>query len=111
MHEDVLVELERRLGGLHAKQRLRIERDHEAQIFGQGLTFFHLENWYSLQSVIKCVLKHTGLYSRAPRNAERVVIKRLDIRGEVLPPRLVGFPILHVRDMPPDMNEVELQRV
>jgi hypothetical protein len=29
--------LERRLGRLHAKQRLGIEKDHEAQIFGQGI--------------------------------------------------------------------------
>jgi predicted MPP superfamily phosphohydrolase len=111
MHEDVLVELERRLGGLHAKQRLRIERDHEAQIFGQGLTFFHLENWYSLQSVIKGVLKLTGLYSRAQRNAERVVLKRNDIRCEDLPTRFDGFTILHISDMHVDMNEAAMQRV
>ena len=54
--------LERRLGSLHAKQRLGIERDHEAQIFGQGLTFFHLENWYSIHSVIRTLFKLTGLY-------------------------------------------------
>ena len=37
--------LEQRLGRLHAKQRLGIEKDHEAQIFGQGISFFHIENW------------------------------------------------------------------
>jgi hypothetical protein len=36
----LLSKLEQRLGGrLYAKQRLGIETDHEAQIFGQGLTF------------------------------------------------------------------------
>jgi len=29
--------LRQRLGSLHARQRLGIERDHEAQVFGQGL--------------------------------------------------------------------------
>jgi uncharacterized protein len=111
MHEDVLVELERRLGGLHVKQRLGIERDHEAQIFGQGLTFFHLENWYSIHSVIRGVLKLTGLYSRARRNAERVLLKRNDIRCEDLPPRFDGFTILHISDMHVDMNEVAMQRL
>ena len=39
MIESVLSRLEQRLGGgLYAKQRLGIETDHEAQIFGQGLT-------------------------------------------------------------------------
>jgi len=36
--------LEQRLGPIHARQRLGIERDHEAQAFGQGLNFFHIEN-------------------------------------------------------------------
>jgi hypothetical protein len=32
--------LQLRLGNLHARQRLGIETDHEAQIFGQGINFF-----------------------------------------------------------------------
>ena len=39
MNETVLDKRERRLGGLHARQRLGIETDHEAQIFGQGINF------------------------------------------------------------------------
>ena len=42
--KDILRKLEQRLGPIHARQRLGIETDHEAQVFGQGLTFFHLEN-------------------------------------------------------------------
>jgi hypothetical protein len=71
-----LRKLEERLGPLHARQRLGIERDHEAQVFGQGLTFFHLENWLSAPAVIRTALKLTGLYWRARRNAERVVVKQ-----------------------------------
>jgi hypothetical protein len=49
MIETLLSKLEQRLGGrLYAKQRLGIETDHQARIFGQGLTFFHIENWYSI---------------------------------------------------------------
>jgi hypothetical protein len=36
--------LQQRLGRMHALQRLRVEKDHEAQVFGQGLNFFHIEN-------------------------------------------------------------------
>ena len=42
--DDIQEKLERRLGRLHARQRLGIEMDHEAQVFGQGLNFFHIEN-------------------------------------------------------------------
>ena len=45
---DGLAILERRLGTQHVRQRLAVERDHEAQIFGQGLNFFHIENSYSV---------------------------------------------------------------
>ena len=62
--QDILAELERRLGPLHAKQRLGIETDHEAQAFGQGLNFFHVENWYSVHSVIRNALRLAGLYGR-----------------------------------------------
>jgi hypothetical protein len=57
MNEAVLNKLERRLGRLHAKLRLGIEMDHEAQIFGQGINFFHIENWYSVHSVIRILAR------------------------------------------------------
>jgi hypothetical protein len=42
--EDTLAVLEKRLGRRQARQRLGIEKDHEAQVFGHGLNFFHIEN-------------------------------------------------------------------
>jgi hypothetical protein len=42
-NQDILTILEQRLGRRHARQRLGIEKDHEAQVFGQGLNFFHIE--------------------------------------------------------------------
>jgi predicted MPP superfamily phosphohydrolase len=111
MHEDILAELETRLGRLHARQRLGIERDHEAQIFGQGLTFVHLENWVSVQSIIRGALKLTGLYWRARRNAERIVLRHNEISFKALPPRFDGFTILHLSDMHVDMNEGAMQRL
>jgi hypothetical protein len=36
--------LERRLGRLHARLRLGIEADHEAQVFGHGINYFVLGN-------------------------------------------------------------------
>jgi hypothetical protein len=62
--EAIFSMLERRLGRLHANLRLGIETDHEAQIFGQGINFFHIENWYSVHSIIRTALKLMGLYWR-----------------------------------------------
>jgi uncharacterized protein len=59
--DDLLNTLERRLGG-HAGQRLGIEKDHEAQVFGQGLNFFHIENLTPSHALIRVALMATGLY-------------------------------------------------
>ena len=96
--------LERRLGRLYARQRLGIETDHEARVFGGGLNFFHIENWYSAHSIIRNALKLTGLYWRGRRNAERVELRHNHIRLATVPPLFDGFTILHIRDMHVDMN-------
>jgi len=36
-----------RIGAEHVERRLKVEIEHEAQVFGQGLILFNLENWYS----------------------------------------------------------------
>jgi hypothetical protein len=111
MHEVLLAKLEHRLGRVHAKQRLGIETDHEAQAFGHGLTFFHIENWYSVHSVIRNTLKLAGLYGRGRRNAERIVVRHNDVRFKELPPLFDGFTILHISDMHADMNETAMRNL
>jgi uncharacterized protein len=109
--EEILRNLEERLGPLHAKQRLGSEADHEAQVFGQGLIFFHLENWYSAPALIRNTLKLTGLYWRARRNAERIIVKRNDLRFAALPSLFDGYTILHISDMHADMNEAAMHHL
>jgi predicted MPP superfamily phosphohydrolase len=110
-HQDILFDLERRLGPLHAKQRLGIETDHEAQVFGHGLNFFHVENWYSIHSVIRNVLRLAGLYGRGLRNAERVELRNNDVKLGQLPPSFEGFSILHISDMHADMSRGAMSRL
>lgn len=93
MGAELLRELEKRLGPLHTRQRLG---DHEAQVFGQGLTFFRLENSVCAPAIIQMVLKLTGLYWRARRNAEKVVVKRNDINFAQLPSLFDGFTVQKV---------------
>jgi predicted MPP superfamily phosphohydrolase len=111
MDKDILSKLENRLGRLHARQRLGIESDHEAQLFGQGLNFFHIENWRSAHSLIRNALKLTGLYERARRNAERVRLKHNDIRSPSLSPLFDGFTILHLSDLHVDISEGAMRHV
>ena len=111
MDEDILRKLEERLGPLHARQRLGIETDHEAKIFGQGFISFHIENWYPVHSVIRNSLKLAGLYWRARRNTERILVKRNDVMFKELPPLFDGFTILHLSDMHVDMNEGAMRRL
>src|ERR1700731_776177 len=70
INQDILQKLEQRLGRLHAKQRLGIEDDHESQVFGQGINFFHPENWYLSPSIIRKTLKLTGLLA-CPKKRRR----------------------------------------
>ena len=56
-----------RIGSERVERRLKVETEHESQLFGQGLILFNLENWYSAPSVVRNALKLTGLYSRARR--------------------------------------------
>ena len=65
MNDATVNKLEQRLGRLHAKQRLGIETEHEAQIFGQGINFFHIENWYSIQGLRG--IEWVSLGSEGPR--------------------------------------------
>jgi hypothetical protein len=103
--------LEQRLGHLHARQRLGIETDHEAQIFGQGINFFHIENWYSVHSLIRNGLKLVGLYRRGLKNAECIQVRHNHVRSPKLPASFDGFTLLHLSDLHIEMSEAAMRRL
>jgi predicted MPP superfamily phosphohydrolase len=105
MDQDIIDQLERRLGRLYAQQRLGIERDHEQRVFGDGINFFHVENWYTAPWLVRNVLRVAGLYRRARRNAERITVRNNIIRSIKIPKSFDGFTLLHISDMHVDMNE------
>ncbi len=111
MDPDVLSQLERRLGRLHARQRLGIETDHEARVFGGGFNFFHLENWYAAHPAIRAALRVTGLYGRGHRNTARVRLRHNLVHSAKLPRAFDGFAILHLSDLHVDMNAGAMRRV
>jgi len=108
---DIVQQLEARLGRLYARQRLGIEDDFETRIFGQGLNFFHIENWYSLHSVIRNTLKLTGLYWRGCKNTTRIQIRHNSVSLPGLPAEFDGFTLLHISDLHVDMNPGAIHRL
>ena len=74
-----LQKLVSRIGSEHVERRLKVEADHEAQLFGQGLLFFNLENWRLAPWLITWGLKFAGLYERARRNAAEIVVRRTSL--------------------------------
>lgn len=101
---DIVERLEARLGKFHARQRLAIEKDHEAQSFGQGLTFFHIENLPYSRALIEGVLRLTGMYWIGRRNARRVRLLTNEIISSRLPKAFDGFTILHLSDLHADRS-------
>jgi uncharacterized protein len=111
MVTSTLQDLIDRIGAEGVERRLQIEAEHEAQLFGQGLIFFNLENWYSAPSVIKTALKLVGLYDRARRNADQVEIRRNVLEFSNLPPAFDNFTVLHLSDLHADISEGAMRRL
>jgi predicted MPP superfamily phosphohydrolase len=109
--QDIFAKLEQRLGRVHARQRLGIETDHEQRIFGGGLNFFHIENWYSIHSVIRNSLRLSGLYGRGCRNAALIRVRHNVVARSDIPKAFNGYTILHISDLHADMNEAAMQRL
>ena len=109
--EPVMDLLEKRLGRRYARQRLGIEKDHEAQIFGQGINFFHLENLTPSHALIRAVLMASGLYWRGVSNAAKVELRHNRIVSPHLPQAFDGYTILQLSDLHVDMSNAAMQRV
>jgi hypothetical protein len=108
--DEALRRLETRLGSLHAQLRLGIEREHEAQAFGQGLSFLHLENLPLMQATIEIALRVTGTYWRGRANARKVQVRRNIVRLPNLPSAFDGFTVLHLSDLHADLSGPAMQR-
>lgn len=111
-NQDELLEyrLSLRLGPVHARQRLGIEREYEAQVFGQGSSF-HLENLTAAPGLISFCLKLAGLFRRGQANSRRLDTVHHRFCLPNLPAAFEGFRILHLTDLHVDMDEANLQAV
>src|SRR5882724_1309858 len=98
-----LHDLIKRIGQEHVERRLEIETQREAQLFGQGLLLFNVENWKPASWLVEFALKVSGLYARARRNADHVVVRRNSLTFANLPPAFENFTILHLTDLHADI--------
>jgi uncharacterized protein len=103
--------LQKRLGPLHAKLRLGIEADHEAQVFGQGINYFHIENLTSSHFVIRTFLRLTGLYWRGRRNASQIEVRHNYVISPHIPKAFDGFTILQLSDLHVEMSQDAMARL
>ena len=87
-----------------------MEREHEVQAFGQGLSFLHLENMPVMQAIIELALRMTGTYRRGLANAAKVQLRHNTIRLANLPSAFDGFTILHLSDLHADLSGPAMRR-
>lgn len=111
--QDELLEyrLSLRLGPVHARQRLGIEREAEARVFGPNHRTFHLENWALAPGFIRFCLQMSGLLRRGQNNSRRLATTNNSFHVPDLPASFEGFRILHLTDLHVDMDEANLQAV
>lgn len=95
--------LKARVGKIHLRQRLGIERDYESRVFGQGRNFFHIENWYALRGLVRNSLRLALLHGRARRNARRIELRHNVVPLPGLPVAFEDYTILQISDLHLDM--------
>ena len=96
--EEAYRRLAARMGRCHLDLRLGIEHDRESWVFGQGRSFFHIENWYSVHGLIRRALQLCLLLKRGQRNARRIEIRRNEFTFARLPEAFDGYTLLHISD-------------
>ena len=95
--------LRQRVGRVHLQQRLGIERDYERRVFGQGRNLFHIENWYSIHSMIRNTLRLFMLHGRGRRNARDIRLRTNNVYLNGLPDAFAGYRVLQISDLHLDM--------
>ena len=96
--------LTRRIGRVHLRQRLGLEAEYEAKVFRKGTHAFHLENWFSVHSLIRNSLRLIGLHGRGRRNTLRIGLREHEVKLPGLPAVFDGYTLLHISDPHVDMN-------
>ena len=95
----------KRVGKSHLRQRIGIETEHVADRFGQGQTFFNIENWRTSATIIKVLLKITGMTARGRANVVDFRVRKNTVVLPHLPKVFNGYTVLHLSDLHLDCLE------
>jgi len=95
----------KRVGKAHLRRRIGVETEHAADRFGQGRTFFHIENWNAASHIIRFILKLTGLQARGKANALDFQVRHNNLVLPHLPEIFDGFTLLQLSDLHLDSLE------
>ena len=88
-----------RIGRLHLRQRLGMERDHEARRLHRTADVHGQDMAETLQRAIRLGLAVTGLHRRGQRNARSIAVRRHDVALPHLPAAFDGFTLLQLSDL------------
>ena len=97
--------LVQRVGKAHLRQRIGVETEHAADRFGQGRTFFHIENWNTAAGIIQFILNVTKLSERGRANVLDFQVRHNHLVLPHLPEKFDDFTILHLSDLHLDSME------
>lgn len=103
--------LVRRVGKAHLRQRIGVETEHAADRFGQGQTFFHIENWRTAATLIKLALRLTGMTRRGEANVLDFQVRHNHLRLPHLPDAFEDFTLLHLSDLHLDVLDAFPERL
>ena len=88
-----------RLGKSQLRRRLGVEAEHVADKFGQGRTFFNIENWSAAASVIRFVLNVARMSERGKANVLDFRVRQHTVDMAHLPKEFDGFTVLQLSDL------------
>jgi Predicted phosphohydrolases len=92
--------------------RLGIEADHEAQVFGHGMNYFHIENSSPHRtSLFDCALRLPVFMDVGQRNATKIELRQHDVISARLPEAFDGFTLLQLSDFHVEMSEGAMTRL
>jgi len=88
-----------------------LKRDKEAHVLSREGKHLHLENAYSLPSLIRFCLQMSGLYGRAQTNSRQLRVTENRFILPELPKGLEGLTLLQLSDLHVDMDDANLHAV
>ncbi|MBN1294165.1 MAG: metallophosphoesterase [Candidatus Latescibacteria bacterium] len=98
--KDILEFLNKRIGKSHLEKRLKMQREHAADVYNRGgITKFHPENLEPMMIALDILLKITFLKKHAVKNSLDIRIEKNDILSGRIPQKFHGFTILQLSDI------------